>query len=566
MGLGDLWIDVEGTCETLGDHYIPKNGYGYVQLIFLMMAYGYVLYEASNLISEGSELLMLVLNPGLIGGLVLPIMGAVPDGAMVLFSGLGDNAQTSLKVGVGTLAGSTIMLLTVPWFICAIVGRVDIVKGKCAYKQKPEKLTKGMDPKRTGTQGDSSIPLNAKIMIMTSISYVVIQGPSFYFNSKDSSDAGPHERWWAFAGLVLSFLSFIAYSVYQVFSANALEQQEKLLSAMRIRSFHDHVVDLAFLMEAEVSAKGAAKGDPEEALLGDKKEYHNVLRKTFRKYDEDNSDSIDVHELRAMFNDHGIRITKRQCQALFEEIDTSMDGQISFDEYCKATEKWVLARQSKSAPAVSAHDEVADAPHGTGSTLASMEMKVPEYPEVDDDEEDEEEEEEEEEEKVTMTPAQIKMKATVLLLVGVGLVTLFSDPMVDVLSTLGTRMGISPFYVSFIVTPLASNASELISSIIFAKRKTKQTITLTYSALLGAATMNNTFCLCIFLAIVFVKKLVWEFSAEVCSILLVEIIMVFVASKQLQPLYYGYIVIMLFPLSILFVWFLESPTIGIGWD
>lgn len=45
-----------------------------------------------------------VLSPGLIGGLVLPVMGAIPDGAMVLFSGLGAHAQTQLKVGVGTLA------------------------------------------------------------------------------------------------------------------------------------------------------------------------------------------------------------------------------------------------------------------------------------------------------------------------------------------------------------------------------------------------------------------------------------------------------------------------------
>ena len=30
---------------------------------------------------------------GVVGSVVLPILGAVPDGAIVLFSGLGDNAQ-----------------------------------------------------------------------------------------------------------------------------------------------------------------------------------------------------------------------------------------------------------------------------------------------------------------------------------------------------------------------------------------------------------------------------------------------------------------------------------------
>jgi len=45
----------------------------------------------------------------------------VPDGAIVLFAGLGQTsrlaAQTNIAVGVGALAGSTIMLLTIPWFI-----------------------------------------------------------------------------------------------------------------------------------------------------------------------------------------------------------------------------------------------------------------------------------------------------------------------------------------------------------------------------------------------------------------------------------------------------------------
>ena len=45
------------------------------------MSYGYVLYFASNLIGEGSELLLLVPSmAGLVGGVVLPLLGAVPDG------------------------------------------------------------------------------------------------------------------------------------------------------------------------------------------------------------------------------------------------------------------------------------------------------------------------------------------------------------------------------------------------------------------------------------------------------------------------------------------------------
>lgn len=73
---------------------------------------------------------------GIVGSVVLPILGAVPDGAIVLFSGLGANAAQQVAVGVGALAGSTIMLLTVPWFLSIIAGRVDYdARGNPQYKR-----------------------------------------------------------------------------------------------------------------------------------------------------------------------------------------------------------------------------------------------------------------------------------------------------------------------------------------------------------------------------------------------------------------------------------------------
>merc|ERR1719159_2135067 len=108
------------------------------QLCFTTIIYAYVLFQSSNLISDGSELLLLVPSvAGIVGSIVLPILGAVPDGMMVLFSGLGPDAQEQVSVGVGALAGSTIMLLTLPWFLAVLGGRVSLVAGVPQYK-KPE--------------------------------------------------------------------------------------------------------------------------------------------------------------------------------------------------------------------------------------------------------------------------------------------------------------------------------------------------------------------------------------------------------------------------------------------
>merc|ERR1719473_697170 len=83
-----------------------------------------ILYQSSNLIADGSELLLLIPSvAGLVGSIVLPILGAVPDGMMTLSSGLGPDAQSTVGAGVGVLAGSTVMLLTFPWFIAVTFGR-----------------------------------------------------------------------------------------------------------------------------------------------------------------------------------------------------------------------------------------------------------------------------------------------------------------------------------------------------------------------------------------------------------------------------------------------------------
>jgi hypothetical protein len=63
---------------------------------------------------------------GIVGSVVLPVLGAVPDGAIILFSGLGSDAKNQIVVGVGALAGSTIMLITLPWFIAVFAGKVSI--------------------------------------------------------------------------------------------------------------------------------------------------------------------------------------------------------------------------------------------------------------------------------------------------------------------------------------------------------------------------------------------------------------------------------------------------------
>ena len=120
--------------------------WGLVQVLSLTTVYAYLLYTATNMLSEGSELLLLVPSmAGIVGSVVLPILAAVPDGAILggaatvaqmavcpggstadgrakggayaqagscspspqagaILSGLGPDVQTRLPVGLGALA------------------------------------------------------------------------------------------------------------------------------------------------------------------------------------------------------------------------------------------------------------------------------------------------------------------------------------------------------------------------------------------------------------------------------------------------------------------------------
>eukprot|EP01018_Ginkgo_biloba_P000154 Gb_27009 [translate_table: standard] len=52
--------------------------------LFLMAVYGYLMYLAATCLTDGSELLLAVMGPGIIGGLILPILGALPDAMLIL--------------------------------------------------------------------------------------------------------------------------------------------------------------------------------------------------------------------------------------------------------------------------------------------------------------------------------------------------------------------------------------------------------------------------------------------------------------------------------------------------
>jgi len=145
------------------------------------------------------------------------------------------------------------------------------------------------------------------------------------------------------------------------------------------------------------------------------------------------------------------------------------------------------------------------------------------------------------------------------MVIGTILVLLFSDPMVDVLQQIGNTTGIPSFYVAFVLAPLASNASELVSSFKLASKKTSTSITQSLQTLEGAACMNNTFCLAIFFFLIYYQGLAWKFTAETLTIFFVQVLVFVIVKKgTVQTMKDGYIIFACYPLSLIFVAVLEA--------
>ncbi len=246
-------------------------------------------------------------------------------------------------------------------------------------------------------------------------------------------------------------------------------------------------------------------------------------------------------------------VTPEHVDHVFSHFDSDESGTIDYDEFICAC--YIIITEAK----VPNHrvEGVAVDP-STKSKRSSVAIQAET---IFEEQGDNEEEEEVPEDLVSLTPEQqqhaIKKRAFLMLFMGTSLVLMFSDPMVEVLSEVANRIGIPAFYVSFILAPLASNASEVIASQYYAAKKTRKTITVALTALEGAASMNNTFCLSIFMALIYFRGLAWKYSAETMSIILVQFVVGALALREKMSTLTAMFVLALFPLSVLFVALLE---------
>ncbi|CAN1249037.1 Sodium/calcium exchanger NCL [Linum perenne] len=481
---------------------------------FLIIVYGYLMFLAATYLSSGSELLLEILGPGIVGGLFLPALGALPDAMLILVSGLSGSAETAqsqVSVGMGLLAGSTVMLLTIIWGSCILVG-------KCDIRESDNIAIDGKIPMIAGSGVSTDIwtCYAARIMALSVVPFVIVQLPQMLHT--------PAARQLAvLIGLIVSLTMLVSYCVYQVFQPWV--QRRRLAFAK-----HKHVIS-GILRHVCLTNSSLSILD------------HCRL---FGTVDQDKDNYVSASELKALI----IGITFEEVDfdrddavsKLMSDFDTSLDAKIDENEFIHGITKWLNEAR------------------GTGSdnhlqqTKREHALLGPEERNVESDEVADEVE----------NPKWITFKAVLMLLLGSAIAAAFADPLVDAVDNFSAATSIPTFFISFIALPLATNSSEAVSAIIFATRKKFRTASLTFSELYGAVTMNNVLCLSVFLGIVYARGLIWDFSSEVLVILIVCLLTAAFASfRTTFPVWTASIAFLLYPFSLALVYVLDYV---FGWS
>ncbi|CAL0310668.1 unnamed protein product [Lupinus luteus] len=524
-------VEPSSTCEqTYG--FLPCTTTVFGNM-FLIIVYGFLMYTAATYLSGGSELLLEILGPGIVGGLFLPILGALPDAMLILVSGLSgskETAQSQVSVGMGLLAGSTVLLLTIIWGTCVIVGKCDL-EGSIAIDTRD---TRGFHLTGSGVSTDIWTSYAARIMVLSVLPFLIVQLPQML-----NSTSGRHLA--VLIALVVSICLLITYCLYQIFQPWI---QRRKLSYVK----HKHVI-LGLLRHLKQRALGRLLTDNGEPDV-------KIIEKLFDTIDENKDGELSHRELKALVVgiqfeeidlDHEDAVIK-----IMEDFDASHNNRVDKKEFVSGTCKWL--QKAKGSRVASG-----DAGAHTMKFLSDFHDETKrEHDLLDVGGESDEVIE------GVGNAGWTTVKAVLLLVLGSLIAAAFADPLVDVVHNFSNATSIPAFFISFIALPLATNSSEAVSAIIFASRDKRQTASLTFSEIYGAVTMNNVLCLSVFLALVYARGLTWDFSSEVLVILVVCVVMgAFASFRTTFPLWTSIVAILLYPFSLALVYVLDYV---FGWS
>ncbi|XP_026397271.1 sodium/calcium exchanger NCL2-like [Papaver somniferum] len=333
------------TTMTNSTEEICEHMYGFLPCssnllghLFQIVVYEYLLFLGERYVTEGSELVFQIL-PGIFGASVFEILGGFPEAMILIVSGLSKSkeiAEEKVLTGVGLLAVSTVLLLTLVWGTCVIVGKNEILPGDSLSILNRKRAAKRplFSKVRSyitgyGITTDQETSITSRIMILSIVPFILIQIPELIMKLSYV------RKIITVVTLVVSIALLLVYFLYQVFQTWI---HDRRLEYMKL----EHLM-ARFLKHVEKQAAGkllAADGTPNLP----------IIEGLFDKVDVDDNDNISPEEFKELIREIKSDTKNMDQNDIIDEVvkefDADADRMISKDEFVKGFAKWLVKSKS----------------------------------------------------------------------------------------------------------------------------------------------------------------------------------------------------------------------------
>ncbi|KAJ4828543.1 hypothetical protein Tsubulata_035967 [Turnera subulata] len=471
-------------------------------------------------ISTGSNLFFEMFGTGIFGAGLFPILGIFPQLVLVLVTGLSASEDTVASVatmGMGILAGTTILNLTVVWSSIIAFGSYNLFEDSTSSDWESN-ISKPFSLTCSGVKTDKETKDTAKIMMLSMIPFLLIL-LSELINSPSAA------RILVLISLIITVILLISYCTYQVFQPWI--QKRRLEYLMR-----------QHLQKKLLPVLCNRDGSPSVAKIS----------KLFNKLDRNKDAQISADELRSLIlgvqiEEVGLR--EDDCVShVMEEFDISGDSTLSKDEFIQGLSKWLTKANDQTVNNQVQNKAKFNRSNSQGTTEEQKSLMAKENQSKKD---------------ADKSPWWSYTKATVLILIGTALTILLGSPLLQTVKDFAAAVDLPSFLVSYFLIPFALTFRKALKAIISATEKTEKSVSLTLSEIYGAVFMNNVMGLVSFLVLVYVRDVAWDVSAEILMVLITCIGVGLAASFSTHfPIWTSIVFCTLYPLSLAFLYLLTA--------
>ncbi|XP_017222088.1 sodium/calcium exchanger NCL1-like [Daucus carota subsp. sativus] len=480
-------------------------------LIFLIVVYQYLLSLGQKYVSDGSDLFFKTYGPGSFGDSLFHLIGTIPQVALIIVSRLSGNAQAQAGIGISILAGGAVTNLTLTWGIAAVLASYKFsdapatIDGSVPLK-KPPGLT------GSGVLTDVDTSITARIMLISVVPLLILQ-----LTNVVGSSSGSHLI--VLITLIVTLLLLFSYSLYQIFQPWIQERRFKYLTQKFVKD------KLQVLL--------TNKGEPNIELI----------KQIFQGIDHNNDHVISPAELRTLIigiklEDDGF-VRGDYADKVREAFDINNDTNINEDEFVNGLSQFLLDAQKPG------NQNDLKVPNASTEENQSLLVQGTSTTSVED-------------------PWKNYLNAAYLILLGITISVLLAKPLIQSVVGVATAAKIPSFFIPYVVIPLTLASRSAGRTIASAKLKTPESISLLLSQIYGSVFMSNLISLTTFLTVVYIRDIPVAATAEfLVAIVICTVMGVFASFRTAFPLWTSYLVILMYPTSLVTLYVLTSV---LGWS